>query len=58
MMSIKRKTKLILSFVCIVIIFDINVIHCCSKPEPITTTKAPDTTTLKAPETNTMDQDR
>ena len=58
MMSINRKSKLILSFVCIAIILNINAIHCCSKPEPITTTKAPDTTTSKAPETYTMDQDR
>ena len=58
MMSINRKTKLILSFVFAVMIFDINVIHCCSKSETITTTKPPDTTTSKAPKTNTMDQDR
>ena len=58
MMSINRETTLILSFIFAVMIFDINVIHCCSKSQPITTTKSPDTTTSKAPKTNTMDQDR
>ena len=58
MMSINRKNMLILSFVFAVMIFDINVIHCCSKSEPITTTKPPDTTTSKMPKSNTMDQDR
>ena len=41
-MSINRKTMLILSFVCAVMIFNIDVIHCCS-------------TTPNATKANTMD---
>ena len=58
MMSINCKTKLILSFVCAFMIFDIDVMHCCSKPRPIPTTKAPDTATSKASDANTMDPGR
>ena len=56
-MRINRKTKLILSLVCAFIISDIDIINCCSNPEPITTTKAPDTTTSKGNDTNTIDLD-
>lgn len=56
-MRINRKTKLILSLVCAVIISDIDIINCCSKPEPIPTTKAPDTTTSKGSATNIIDLD-
>ena len=56
-MRINRKTKLILSLVSAFIISDIDIINCCSNPEPITTTKAPDTTTSKGNDTNTIDLD-
>ena len=56
-MRINRKTKLILSVVCVVMISGIDIINCCSKPRPIPTTKAPDTTTSKGNATNTMDLD-
>ena len=50
-MGINRKTKLISSFMIAVMIFDLDVIHCCSGGSS-------DEPTTKAPDAYTMDPDR
>ena len=51
MMGINRKIKLISSFVIAVMIFALDVIHCCSGGSS-------DEPTTKAPDAYTMDPDR